>query len=106
MELKITSLQSRDVVALEGDVDLSNSKQVKQSIIALIKQGSDVVVDISALNYIDSSGMASLVEALNESKQAGSEFHIAGAQGAPLQVFKLTRLDTVFSMVDSVDALS
>jgi anti-sigma B factor antagonist len=61
------------------------------------------VVDFSELDYIDSSGMATLVEAFNRSKTKNLDFYIAGAKGAPLQVLKLTRLDSIFSLLDSIE---
>lgn len=105
MNIKIKSYENYQVVQLFGEVDLSNSRSIKQDIIKQIKAGHHVIVDFTYLQYIDSSGMASLVEAFNEARESGREFHIAGANGSPLQVLQLTRLNTVFSLVESLEAL-
>ena len=105
MNIEQHSKEKYQVFKLIGDVDLSNSKNVKNAVIDVVKSGKDVIVDFSELNYIDSSGMASLVEIFNESKATGSQFFIAGAQGSPKQVLQLTRLDTVFSVRDSVEKI-
>jgi anti-sigma B factor antagonist len=81
-------------------------KWIKLDIIKLIKSKNNIIVDFTHLQYIDSSGMASLVEAFNEARENDTEFHIAGANGSPLQVLQLTRLNTVFNLVDSVAAVS
>ncbi len=106
MNIKITQFNDYQVVKLVGEVDLSNSREIKQEIIRLIKTPNHVAVDFTELTYIDSSGMASLVEAFNESRNHNTEFHIIGAQGSPLQVLKLTRLNTVFSLLESLEHLT
>lgn len=103
MNIEIEKNKKYQVVKLHGEVDLSNSRSIKLDIIKLIKAKNHVIVDFTHLQYIDSSGMASLVEAFNEAKENGSEFHIVGANGSPLQVLQLTRLNTVFKLADSVD---
>lgn len=103
MNIEIEQNQKYHVVKLHGEVDLSNSRSIKKDIIKLIKRKNHVIVDFTQLQYIDSSGMASLVEAFNEAKESNTEFHIVGANGSPLQVLQLTRLNTVFKLSDTVD---
>lgn len=105
MNIEIAAYNNYQVVKLYGEVDLSNSRNIKQEIISLIKDKNDVIVDFTHLQYIDSSGMASLVEAFNESRENNTKFHIVGANGSPLQVLQLTRLNTVFSLADSLAAV-
>ncbi len=103
MNLMESQYKGYQRIALSGEVDLHNSSQVKQVLLEHIRQDTPVVVDLSELSYIDSSGMATLVEALNEAKERKVSFCIAGAKGAPLQVFELTRLDSVFDMYPSLE---
>ena len=84
---------------LNGEVDLHNSPQVRKQLLAILKKGCSVLVDFSALSYIDSSGIATLVEAFNIAKNKGLTLIIVAASGAPLQVLELTHLDKVFPMV-------
>jgi len=93
------------VLHLTGEVDLSNSSVVKKSLLKILEEGRSVIVDFSALTYIDSSGMATLVEGLNFANSRDLNLYIAGAVGAPLQVLELTRLNQVFNMVDAVEAV-
>ena len=90
------------VLHLSGEVDLSNSSLVRQSLLEILEKGRSVIVDFSALSYIDSSGMATLVEGLNVANNKKLKLYIAGAIGAPLQVLELTRLNQVFNMIESV----
>ena len=63
----------------------------------------NILVDLSAVSYIDSSGVASLVEALQASRKNGTELALAAASEAALRVLELARLDKVFTMYDTVD---
>ena len=53
------------VLHLSGEVDLSNSSSVKKDLLTILGGDQSVIVDFSSLTYIDSSGMATLVEGLN-----------------------------------------
>jgi len=90
------------VLHLTGEIDLSNSSEVRRCLLDIINQGNSVIVDFSGLTYIDSSGMATLVEGLNTANKKNVSLMIAAANGAPLQVLELTRLNQVFSLIDSV----
>jgi len=90
------------VLHLTGEVDLSNSSKVRQCLLDILNKGKSVIVDFSELIYIDSSGMATLVEGLNIAKKGGLSLTIAAANGAPMQVLELTRLNQVFTIVDAV----
>jgi anti-sigma B factor antagonist len=93
------------VLHLNGEVDLSNSTQVKTSLLGILETNRSVIVDFSGLTYIDSSGMATLVEGLNVANNKKLRLFIAGAAGAPLQVLELTRLNQVFKLVDTIQAV-
>lgn len=93
------------LLALTGEVDLHNSPQVRKQLLAIIKSASSVIVDFSDLTYIDSSGIATLVEAFNLAKNEQLTLTIIGAKGAPLQVLELTHLNKVFPMLNSLDEI-
>jgi anti-sigma B factor antagonist len=91
------------LLKLTGEIDLHNSPQVRKQLLAILKQGNSVLVDFSELSYIDSSGIATLVEAFNLAKTNTLKLTIVGAVGAPLQVLELTNLNKVFPMVNALD---
>ena len=61
-----------------------------------VARGKDTVVDLTRITYIDSSGIASLVEALQAAGKAGTGFSLAAVCPEAMRVFKLARLDIVF----------
>jgi anti-sigma B factor antagonist len=88
---------------LSGDIDFANSPEVRQSLLREIRESrvSRVVVNLSGVHYIDSSGVASLVEGLKASRDLGSRFILFGLSTAAREVLQLSRLLKVFEIYDS-----
>ena len=85
-----------DVVLLTGDVDLSCSPEARKAILACLSAGHNTLVDMSAVSYIDSSGVASLVEGFQTAKKGALKFGLIGVSEAAISVLELARLDKVF----------
>jgi anti-sigma B factor antagonist len=90
---------------LSGDIDFANSPEVRQSVLREIQdiRPSRVVVNLTEVRYIDSSGVASLVEGLKASRDLGSRFILFGLSTAAREVLQLSRLLKVFEVYDSED---
>ena len=99
----VTTRGKLQVLALSGEIDMQSSPAVRQVILDLVKKKSPLVVDLSAVKYMDSSGVATLVEGLQNSKKLGQSFVLAAPSGSVLGVIKLARLDKVFRIVASVE---
>lgn len=91
------------VVALEGDVDLQSAPDVRKILQQAVGSGLGVVVDLSAVSYIDSSGIAALVEAYQRARQDDRRLILAAVSEPALRVLRLARLDRVFPICASVD---
>jgi anti-sigma B factor antagonist len=104
MAYEVSEVDGAAVVALTGDVDLQTSPTVRQQLLECLESNTRVVVDLSAVNYIDSSGVASLVEAFQVSRKKSAFFALANVSAAALRVLNLARLDKVFSIHPSVEA--
>ena len=86
------------MVSFEGDVDLEYSPKARQVLLDSVTQRRDVLVDLSGVSYIDSSGVANLVEAFQLSRQRGTGFALVSVNPAALRVLQLARLDKVFTI--------
>ena len=86
------------VVRLNGDVDLHKSPEARSVILNCLGEGKHTLVDLSAVEYIDSSGVASLVEGLQTARDKGLRFGLLGVSTTALNVLKLARLDSVFDL--------
>jgi anti-sigma B factor antagonist len=93
------------VITVKGDIDLYSSPQVRQTILDTLngKTAKRVIVNLAAVRYVDSSGVASLVEGLQLSRKSQVRFVLCGLNKAPLQVLELTRLVKVFEIHDTLE---
>ena len=95
--------QGITIAALSGDVDLQSSPEVRKILIECVDQGKSLVVDLSGVGYIDSSGVASLVESFQRSRKHGHGFVLVAVSEGALRVLKLARLDKVFTICDTLE---
>ncbi len=88
---------------LSGDVDFSNSREVRDSVLREIRESrtARVVVNLSQVRYIDSSGVASLVEGLKAARDLGSRFILVGLSTSAREVLQLSRLLRVFEVYEN-----
>ncbi len=94
------------IIELNGEVDLYYSPKAREQILACLNDKVNLLVDLSRVEYIDSSGVASLVEGYQLARDAGLEFGLVGVSPAAMQVLQLAKLDQVFPIYDTVaDAL-
>jgi len=105
LEINIVRNGACSVVHIEGDIDLKTSPDLRAAILDLYeKRGQErVILDLSAVKYIDSSGVASLVEGLQEAKKRNARFILSALNDAPRHVLELTRLNKVFEITKTVD---
>ncbi|MBI5040096.1 MAG: STAS domain-containing protein [Gammaproteobacteria bacterium] len=90
------------IVCLGGEIDLHSSPEARKLILGCLQEGKPTLVDLSGVAYIDSSGVASLVEGFQLARQRQLDFGLVGVSPAALNVLKLARLDKVFPIYASV----
>jgi anti-sigma B factor antagonist len=86
------------VVRLGGEVDLSWSQQPRRAVLDALAKSQKVAVHMAAVSYIDSSGIAALVEGFQNARGKGQTFVLVEVSAAVLAVLKLARLDKVFTI--------
>jgi anti-sigma B factor antagonist len=92
------------VLTLSGEVDLSQSPALRKALMELMFDRKAVVVDLSGVTYIDSSGIAGLVEAYQSARKNATRFTLAAMSDPVRRVLQLARLDRVFAIADTVEA--
>jgi anti-sigma B factor antagonist len=90
------------ILDVSGDIDFANSPEVRQSVLREIRESrsSRVIVNLSQVRYIDSSGVASLIEGLKASRDLGSRFILVGLSTSAKEVLQLSRLTKVFEIYE------
>ncbi len=93
------------IVALEGEIDLNESQSVKEGLSPLIEQKLPrIFIDLSGVSYIDSSGIAVLIDGLQRTHAYGGKLLLCGMRETVMNIFQIARLDQVFPIFPDVAA--
>ena len=96
---------SSNVFSPEGAIDLHVSPEVRAALREMIdEKPKRLVVDLSRVPYVDSSGLAVLIGAKQDLESSGGVFVLAGAKTAVRTILKSARLDQYFKLVPDLDA--
>ena len=94
-----------NVLPLDGEIDLHVSPRVAAALGSMIDtKPKRLVVDLTKVTYIDSSGLAVLIEGMQNVEAYGGKFILAGIQDNVKPIFEIARLDQVFIIFPHVDA--
>lgn len=96
MEHTVCEEQGYHIVALAGEIDLESSPKARQILLETIDRSAKVLIDMASVTYIDSSGIATLVEAFQRTKKKGGHLAFICLSSAVVRVLTLARLDKVF----------
>ncbi|MCK4947059.1 MAG: STAS domain-containing protein [Candidatus Aureabacteria bacterium] len=85
------------ICRLKGEITFSNSPELRKSFIKLIdEQARKLILDLEKVTYMDSSGLATLVEILQKLKSSGGQLKLANLQEMVKSVFEITKLEQMF----------
>lgn len=96
---EVTEAGDVHVVSLHGQLDLASAGPVRDALVKFA--GSTVVVDLSDLRFLDSSGIAALLSARSQIMQGGHGFQLRGAHGIVRRVLEVTGL--AFLLAEQTD---
>lgn len=105
MEVSVQNMNGAVVVAPSGDVDLSCSRELQGHLRkAMEGKPQRLVVNLSKVPYMDSSGVATLVEAMQIARKQSTRLVLCAMQDKVRSIFEIARLDRVFTIVPDVEA--
>jgi anti-sigma B factor antagonist len=88
-------------IAVAGEVDAYTAPEMRAQLLDALRRHPLVIVDLSAVDFMDSQGLAALLRARQEAESSGASLRLAGVSSRVLKLLQLTRLDSVFT-IDSV----
>jgi len=92
------------VLTLAGRLTASSSPQLRNKLKKLTEENRiNILVDMSAVSFIDSSGLAALVSGLKAARERGGWLKLAGLTPTVLQILKLTQLDRVLGNYPNIE---
>jgi anti-sigma B factor antagonist len=103
-EINSRKQKQATILEVEGEVDLYSSPELRKAVLQVLEnKETAIIIDLEKVSYMDSSGVATLVEGLQESEQYGGKFAIANLDSKVKAVFELSRLDKVFQIYGSLE---
>ena len=96
MRISVRDIGVAKVVEVEGDVDLSTSPDLRRTLLEALPSVGRLALNLGAIRYIDSSGIATLIEVLKRSQHLKKDFVLFGLSPAVEEVFRLTHVVRIF----------
>ena len=105
MQITTRRLDKTAIFDISGDIDLAHSSEVRRVVLLEFKEKRTprVILNLLAVNYIDSSGVASLVEGLKAARDVGSRLILCGLSPIAHEVLQLSKLLKIFEIYDTED---
>ena len=101
MNASIREIEGTRIIDVAGDVDLGGSPALRRMLFEALRESPKVVINLTAIRYIDSSGIAVMIEALKESQRLKRQFVLFGMNARVRAVFQLTHVMQIFQIVDT-----
>lgn len=99
MDIEVTQTGGVTLVVPTGDLDMGSADQMKRTLSELIEKGqSKLVMDLTNVSYIDSSGLGALVAAMKQARAVGGNLKLCGLQEDVRSIFEMTRLIKVMAV--------
>lgn len=93
------------LIEVQGDIDFSTSPALRAELMSVLQSApARLIVDLSDVAYMDSSGVATLVEAMQVQHQKNNKIVLCALQPRVSGIFRISRLDTIFTIVESREA--
>jgi anti-sigma B factor antagonist len=105
MQISTRRLDKTAIFDISGDIDLAHSTEVRRLVLLEFRQNRTprVILNLHGVNYIDSSGVASLVEGLKAARDVGSRLILFGLSPIAHEVLQLSKLLKIFEIYDTED---
>jgi anti-sigma B factor antagonist len=110
VELNVSSRFQDDhtIVTIRGEIDLYTAPRLHGELVGLLADGlpARVIIDMSGVEFCDSTGMNVLLSCLRRARERGGELEIAAPKPAVRKILQVTGLDSVFTLVEDADPRS
>ncbi|MFA5500330.1 MAG: STAS domain-containing protein [Candidatus Omnitrophota bacterium] len=107
MAIKTENKNGLTVCYVEGEIDINTSPDIKKNFEKILsKKTPAMVINFSKVTYVDSSGLATLVEILKDMRTYGGKMKLSNLSPKIKSLFEITKLEKLFEIIaDEKDAL-
>lgn len=100
--INTSDLEGSTLIQIEGEIDLSTVPQFERELTANVEAGRNVLVDLTAVDFMDSTGIGVLVRASNRAREEGAEVSLACGPGSVRRVLEVSGLDKMITVYPDV----
>lgn len=107
LELATRRVGEHVVVAATGEIDNVSAPALREALVAALDEGApQVVVDLTGVEFLDSSGLGALVGVNKHAQRTSARVAVVCPQPHLRRLFEISRLDEVLQVFDSLDAVT
>ena len=109
LEISVDQMGNDFVVLLSGQIDVYSSPDLRDQLVAILSEVPlplTVTVDLAGVSYIETSGIATLIEALRIARHHQIGFCLQGVAGSVLRLFEVTGVLTLFDLAGRGEKVS
>lgn len=104
IEVKTRDVNDATILSAFGEIDLSRAPSFRTHINSVqSKRPKRLIIDLAGVPYMDSSGVATLVEAMQNARRNGGKLILCAMQDKVRSIFEIARLDMVFTIVKTAE---
>ena len=98
MTYKITEEDNISTIFLDGEIDMDKTDEVKESIFPVLDSGKNVALNLSNVQYMDSSGISVLIESHQKALEKGTKLVIKDVSKSVLKVIMMAKLEQILNL--------
>lgn len=104
LDITVSKDRALPVLTLRGEIDMRSSPELRNHLLELVvNKPKRVILDLSGVGYMDSSGVGTMVELKRLVERGGGKVVLTGMQPRVRSVFEITKLDKFFTIANSVE---
>jgi anti-sigma B factor antagonist len=105
LDYEVRRVAEFPVLCVSGEIDIYTAPLFKQAVVNLVSEGNkDVIIDLSQVTFMDSSGFGTLLGATKRLRPMGGGLHLASPNSTIQRMLRLTRLDSIMQIHESTEA--
>ena len=98
MTYKVEEIDTKRIVHLNGEIDMDVADKARQTILPLIEAGHEVHLNLSKVDYMDSSGISVLIESHQKALEKGTKLVIKDVSKSVLKVIMMAKLEQILNL--------
>jgi len=99
MKIIKSEVEGVTIIGVDGEIDLNSSPELHDFFNKLVADGAQkVIIDFEKISYIDSSGLATIISAMQELKKNEGKLSLASVSEKIRNILEVTKLDKIFSI--------